>query len=179
MNPHYLVAVLKVALVFIVLPLAAIALVFLLLKKIFNKNAAVIGSGLLLILLAYVVITDIFPTPAFVQRNFEENTNVTIPASAKLVSTFGNQSIWGFGDYNFSYAYQLSSEDCRTLDEQLREEGFVQSRSWLETEKVNQLLESHSTRTVVKTLKKDFKFKQFDVLFLDDNKTVIFNSNKW
>lgn len=179
MDSYYLLAVLKLILVFIVSPLAVIGLIFYILKKRTSVKVAVIVSGLMLMFFAYFIITDIFPRQAFFQRNFEENTTVTIPTSAKLVCTEGNQSIWGFGDYNVSYAYEFPVEDFKKLEELLIKSGFVQGESWLETEKVDQLLEKYSTQEVAKILTKGFGFKQFDILFLNDDKTIIFNSNKW
>jgi hypothetical protein len=179
MDSYYLLAVLKFILLFIILPISVIGLIFYILKKKASIKAAVFASGLGLTFFVYFIVTDIFPRQVFFERNFEENTTMTIPTTAKLVSTAGNQSIWGFGDYNVSYAYELSLADIQKLYGKLIISGFVQSESWLETEKVDQLLQQYSSYEVAKILTKDFGFKQFDILFLNDDKTIIFNSNKW
>lgn len=176
---YYLLSVLKLIIVFIILPLSVVGLIFLLLKNWTNRKIAVIFAGISLSIFAYFVITDIYPRQTFFEGNFKENTKLTIPRSAKLLYTSGNQSIWNFGDYNLSYVYELSSDDYKKLGQQLKTEGYTQNESWMQTAEVEEMLHKCLNQQVTKILTKDFGFKRFDILFLNDDRTVIFNSNKW
>ncbi len=179
MDIFYFLAVLLVTLIFIIIPISIIIIVYFLLNKRVNKKLAQIVGLILIVAFSYFTITQFYPRDSFYTDNLKENTQLTLPKSAKLIANSGNTSIYNFGDYNISYMYQLKEEDYNKLHSQLLGKGFKNSDVYLETsqnEKMLSLTEHLKNKMI---LAKDYGFKNFEILFLSDNKTIVFNSNKW
>lgn len=175
----YISAVIISTFIFIILPLLFIGLVFFVFKKKTNSQLAIIVSFTLLVIFFFFIVTNFYPRESFFRDNFEENTELELPNSATLVNSIGKNTIYNFGDYNISYVYQLSRTDCKYLYSKLLEKGFYNSEVYLETVENATLINAIPKHKCKNILTKDFGFKNYDVLFLDDNKTIIFNSNKW
>ncbi len=178
MDPFYILAIVISTVVFIILPLLLIGLIFKVLKKT-NKLIAVTISFILLTALSYFLITDFYPTETFYTENFEDNTQLTLPNSKRPLYFSGNSSIYSFGDYNISYSYKFTIKDYDDLYTQLMNNGLRKTEKYLETDENRIILGLDSSIRVEKILTKDLGFKSFDVLFMDDNQTIVFNSNKW
>ena len=179
MDSYYILAVMTSTLIFIVIPLSFIGILYLILKKKTTQRLALTICSILLTIFGYMSITNFFPREAFYIDNFEENTQLTIPNSGRLVNYSGNNSIYNFGDYNIFYIYELPTKDCEDLYSQLVLKDFQSSDKYLETMENDKLIDANQSLKIKNILTKDFGFKSFDILFMDDNKTVMFNSNKW
>ena len=128
---------------------------------------------------SYYLFTDFFPRDSFYTDNLKENTELTLPKSARLIANLGSNSIYNFGGYNISYMYQFDETDYDKLYLELLNKGFKQSDKYLETTENEKMLSLKSSLKKGKALIKEYGFKSFEVLFLNDNKTIVFNSNKW
>jgi len=144
-----------------------------------NKKIAITISFILLTGLCYFIITNFYPTETFYTNNFEDNTQLTLPNTKRPICFSGNSSIYSFGDYNISYSYKFATKDYDDLYSLLMSKGLQTTEKYLETDENEKTLSMDSTIKIKKILTKDFGFKNFDVLFMDDNQTIIFNSNKW
>lgn len=176
---HFILAILISTLIFIIIPLLCVGFVFFIFKKKLGLKLAVFVSAILLIIFSFFIITNFYPLESFYSNNFEENTKLTLPDSAKLIRYSGNNTIYSFGDYNISYIYQLETTDYNHIYSQLLTKGFHSSDVYLETSENEYLINSPLKYKRKKILTKNFGFKNFDILFLIDNKTIICNSNKW
>jgi hypothetical protein len=179
MDPFYILAIFITTVIFIILPLTLIGLFYLVLKKKSSRKLSVVICSILLTIFVYSVFTSFYPREKFYLDNFEENTELNLPNSARLVNHEGNNSIYQFGGYNISYIYELPTNDYEKLYSQLVLKGFKQSSNYLETIENDKLLSANPTLKTNKILTKDFGFKNFDIIFLEDKKTIIFNSNQW
>ena len=179
MDPFYILAIIISTVIFIIVPLVLVGLIYFILKKRTSKKNAVTISFILLIGLSYFLITDHFPTKTFYENNFEENTQLVLPKSKIPIYSLGNSSIYSFGDYNISYSYKFTTKDYEGLYAQLITKGLQTTEKYLETNESEKILRLDSSMKIIKILTKDFGFKNFDVLFMDDKQTIIFNSNKW
>jgi hypothetical protein len=149
------------------------------LKKNTNKKIAVTVTLILVTAFVYYLISDLYPRDSFYIDNLKENTELTLPKSARLIANSRTNSIYNFGDYNISYMYQFAEADYDKLYLQLLDKGFKQDDIYLETTQNEKVLSITPHLKKEKILTKDYGFKNFEVLFLNDNKTIVFNSNKW
>jgi len=179
MDKYYILAILISTVVFIIFPLGIIFLIYRLLKRTINLKTARIVSTLLLIGLGYFIVRDFYPTDSFYKSNFEENTNINFPANAKLKEKQGVNNIYSFGDYNISYLIELSNQDYQKLEKQLLDKNYKIEMVYLETAENEKLLSLKPELKKETIISKDFGFKNFELLFLNDGKTIICNSNKW
>ena len=179
MDSFSILAVITSTVIFIIIPLLFIGLIFFILKKKTSKKIAITISIILLAGFSYLLITSLYPTEAFYRNNFEENTEMKLPSSKKPTYHLGNHSIYNFGDYSISYSYEFTTQDYDDLYIQLTSKGFQQAENYLETDGNEKILSLDSSTKIEKILTKEFGFKDFDVLFMDDNRTIIFNSNTW
>lgn len=179
MSPFYIFAIIISTFVFIILPLLLISLIFSILIRMTTIRIAVFISLILLIGLIYLLITDFYPTNRFYENNFEENTQLTLPSSQIPVYTAGNSSIYSFGDYNISYMYKFTTNDYNDMYAKLIKKGLQKTEKYLETDENEKALNIDTSMKIKKILTKDFGFKNYDILFMEDNQTIIFNSNKW
>ncbi len=179
MDPFFILAIFISTLIFILLPLGIIFLIYKIIKRKRNLKTARIVSVIFLIGLGYFVINDFFPNNSFYKNNFEENTNLKFPGNAKLKETQGVNSIYNFGDYNISYLIELPKEDYQKLKGQLLDNGYKMETIYLETKENEKLLALRPKLKIGTIVSKEFKFKNFESLFLNDGKTIICNSNKW
>ena len=179
MDSFSILAVITSTVIFIIIPLLFIGLIFFILKKKTSKKIAITISIILLAGFSYLLITSLYPTEAFYRNNFEENTEMKLPSSKKPTYHLGNHSIYNFGDYSISYSYEFTTQDYEDLYVQLTAKGLQQAENYLETDVNGKILSLDSSIKVKKILTKEFGSKDFDVLFMDDNRTIIFNSNTW
>jgi hypothetical protein len=179
MDPFFILAIIISTIIFIIIPLVLVGLIYFILKKRTSKKIAVTICFILLTGLSYFLITDFYPTKTFYENNFEENTQLTLPKSKIPIYCSGNSSIYSFGDYNISYSYKFTTKDYEYLYAQLMTKGLQTTEKYLETDENEKILRLDSSMKIIKMLTKDFGFKNFDVLFMDDKQTIIFNSNKW
>ncbi len=126
-----------------------------------------------------LIIYDLFPTQRFYEKNFKENTQITMPISKEPILLLGNNSIFNLGDYNITYTYKFSVQDFQSLRSQMTENGFIISDSYLETDENEKALQLSKPLEIEIILTRDFGFKNYDALFMNDKQTIIFNSNKW
>jgi energy-coupling factor transporter transmembrane protein EcfT len=179
MDSFFILAIIVSTVVFIIIPLLLLGIIFWVLKKKTNKKIAVTIYLILLTAFCYFIITDFYPQESFYLDNFKENTEITLPKSKRLIIYSGNNSIYCFGGYNISYSYKFTSNDYDELYLQLIKRGLQKTEKYLETDENKKLLNCDTSIKIKEILTKDFGFKNFDILFMDDNKTIIFNSNKW
>lgn len=179
MDPFALLAVIHMSVIFIIIPLLFIGLIFFILKKKTSKKIAITISIILLAGLSYFLITSLYPTEAFYRNNFEENTEMKLPSSKTLIYHSGNNSFYSFGDYDISYSYKFTTKDYDDLYTQLTSKGLQKTEKYHATKANDKILSLDSSIKIKKMLTKDFGFKSFNIVFLDDNKTIIFNSYKW
>ncbi|MBS1735013.1 MAG: hypothetical protein JSS98_00220 [Bacteroidetes bacterium] len=179
MDPYFILAILISTLIFIIVPLGLIFLIYRLLKRKTNLRKAVIVSLTLLLTFGYYIVRDFYPTNSFYKNNFEENTTLDFPQEAKLKAKEGANSIFSFGDYNISYLIELSNQDCQKLEEQLLDNNYKIETVYLQTPANEKLLSLNSDLKEEKIISKNFGFKNFELLFLNDGKSIICNSNKW
>ena len=179
MDKFYDLASLLSTIVFIIIPTSLIGLIYFLLYKKTSKRFVIIVTLILTSLFSYYLFTDLYPRSSFYRSNLKENTELTLPTSARLIAHLGTNSIYNFGDYNISYMYEFNEADYDKLYLQLVDKGFQQSDNYLETNENEKVLSMTSNLKKEKILTKDYGFKNFEVLFLNDNKTIVFNSNKW
>jgi hypothetical protein len=74
---------------------------------------------------------------------------------------------------------ELPKEDYQKLKSQLLDNGYNMETIYLETKENEKLLALKPELKIKTIISKDFKFKNFESLFLNDGKTIICNSNKW
>ena len=144
-----------------------------------NKKIALVIGFILLVVFSYFIVTDFFPRDSFYVDNFEENTELILPKSKRPINYSGNNSIYSFGDYNISYSYKFSTNDYNDLYSKLINKGLQKTEKYLETDENKKYLNYNTSIKIKKILTKDLGFKNFDILFMEDNQTIIFNSNKW
>jgi hypothetical protein len=179
MDSYYILALLTSTLIFIITPLLFIGILYLILKTKTTQKLALTICSILLTIFGYLIITNVFPREEFYVDNFKENTQLTMPNSGRLVNYSGNNSIYNFGDYNIFYIYELPTKEYENLYSQLILKEFQRSDKYLETMENDKLINANHSLKIRKILTKEFGFKSFDILFMDDNKTLMFNSNKW
>ncbi|MDP4087482.1 MAG: hypothetical protein Q8934_23240 [Bacillota bacterium] len=179
MDKYFILATLISTLVFIILPLGIIFLIYRLLKRKINLKTARVVSTILLIGLGYFIVRGFYPTDSFYKSNFEENTNINFPANAKLKAKQGVNNIYNLGDYNISYLIELSNQDYQKLEKQLLDKNYIIEMVYLETNENEKLLLLNPELKKETIISKNFGFKNFELLFMNDGKTIICNSNKW
>lgn len=147
MDSFYLLAILISTFVFIIIPIFIIGLFYFILKKKSNKKSALTICLILLTVFAYFLITDFYPRDSFYVDNLKQNTELTLPKSARLIAKSGINSIYTFGDYNISYMYQFAQADYQNLYSQLLDKGFKHNDIYLETTEIEKLLSMTSNVT--------------------------------
>lgn len=165
--------------IFIVIPIVLIWIIYRYLKKNTSQKISLIITSLLLLLFSYFIFINFYPTNYFYLKNYENNTGLELPFSAKLIDENGNNSIYSFGDYNISYKIEVSSKDFSLIQKELERKGFEESEIYLKTIENDLLISKSQNIGIAKILVKDYGFKNYEILFMDDNKTMICNSNKW
>ena len=179
MDTVYILALLFLTLIFIILPVGLIGLLYWFLKRATTIKIAVTICSILLFSFIYFVVINFSPRESFYSENFQINTNLKLPNSAKLIEKHGNNSIYNFGDYDISYMYKLSENDYNKIYSELITKGFRLTDNYLETENNDKLINLIPTLKTKRIITKNFGYKSFDILFMDDNKTIIFTSYKW
>ena len=179
MDIFYVLSLTLSTLVFIIIPVLSIGLIYFLLKKKADKRLALNVTLILIIMFFYYLFIDFYPRDSFYIENLKENTELTLPKSARLIAHSGANSIYNFGKYNISYMYEFGEANYNKLYLQLVDIGFKQSDTYLETIENQKILSIISSFKKEKILTKGYGFKNFEVLFLNDNKTILFNFNKW
>ena len=131
--------------------------------------AAVVGTF-------YLVYTAIFPPASFYEDEFEQNTGVELPKSAKFLA----KDSWYpdlHGDYWSVAVVELSTEDFAQLKQQLSEESKMQ----IDTSKYgigittdfDDLTSQFDMNSINLTLVSR-QSEWFKIAFLNDRKTIIF-----
>jgi len=179
MDPFFILAIIISTVIFIIIPLLFVVLLFFWLKKKTSKKIAATICFSLLTVISYFIISDFYPQESYYANNFKENTEFILPKSKELIKHSGNNTIYSFGDYNISYSYKFMTNDFNDLYSQLIKRGFKKTEIYLQTDENEITLNCDTSIKIKNILTKDFGFKNFDVLFMDDNHTIIFNSNKW
>ncbi|RDV10084.1 hypothetical protein DXT99_26805, partial [Pontibacter diazotrophicus] len=175
----YLVAILIVTFIFVGIPLILIWVAYKFLRKKASEKTSVIITSFLILVLFYFLFIDFYPTDKFYFNDYKENTSLRLPDSAELINKRGTNSIYDFGDYSISYAVRLTPKDYKTTYTKLLKKEFKESEVHLETSENDFLLTQFSQAGIANILVKDYGFKSFEILFMDDGRTIIVNSNKW
>ncbi|CAM3301862.1 hypothetical protein [Aequorivita lipolytica] len=166
-------------LIFIGIPLVLIWMIHKFLKKKTTKRTSIIITSFLFLIFSYFLFRDFYPTNNFYLNDYKEKTNLQLPNSAKLIEKKGSNSIFNFGDYNISYTIELAENDFDLTHKELQDKGFKENKMYLETPENEFLLSQFQDTRIEKILVKDYGFKNYEILFMDNNKTIICNSNKW
>ncbi|RZL42299.1 MAG: hypothetical protein EOP00_23660 [Pedobacter sp.] len=178
MNPFYILAIVVSLIIFVIIPILFIWIVFRFSKS-RNPKISKILYSIALLIFGYFLITNFLPRESFYLDNFRENAGISLPESKVKIKALGNNSIFSFGDYSICYCYKFSSQDYANLYSKLLTTDFKKTEIYLETEENERLLDENKSIKIDKILTKNFGFKSFEILFLSDGKTIIFNSNKW
>jgi ABC-type transport system involved in multi-copper enzyme maturation permease subunit len=179
MDPFYLIAIVIVSLIYFGLPGTLIFITFRILKKRTSIRIALTTTGILLFGFIFLVIRDFNPTTEYYKSDFEHNTELPIPNSAELTQKRGNNTLYNFGDYNISYVFRMNSSDYSETLNKLMARGFEQKKVFLETSENDELFRQLPNITVTQIITKDYGFRNYEVLFMNDKQTIICNSNKW
>lgn len=179
MDPFYFIAIVVTTYLFFGFPTLVIWMLYRFLKKKTTQQNALIITGFSSLLFVCFVFLEFYPSNSFYFNDYEKNTELELPISAKLIDKKGTNSIYNFGDYNISYTIKLTSSDFDLIQNALLEKGFKEHKMHLETTENDFLLLPFQDSRIDKILVKDYGFKNYEVLFMDDKKTVICNSNKW
>lgn len=179
MDPFYMSTIAIMTIIFIGIPIVLIWLIHRFLKKKTSKRISLITTSILIIGFLYIVIRNFYPSTNYYLNDYEKNTALELPKSAILVDKKGSNSIYSFGGYNISYSIELSSMDFDLIQKQLHKKGFQESKMYLETSENDMLISKLYDAKISKIMVKDDGFKNYEILFMEDNKTIICNSNKW
>jgi len=179
MDPFFILAIAIMTIIFIGIPIGLIWLINRFLKKKTSKRISLITTSILIIGFSYIVIRNFYPANNYYLHDYKENTEFELPNSAILVDKKGSDSIYSFGDYNIAYTIELSSKDFDLIQKHLQKKGFQESEMYLETSENDLLISKLQDARISKIMAKDYGFKNYEILFMDDNKTMICNSNQW
>ena len=172
-------AIFITTIVFVLLPLGIIYLIYRIIKRKYSIKTASIVSIISLIGLGYFIANSFFPSNSFYKNNFENNTNLKFPVNAILKEKQGTNSIYNSGGYNISYLIELPNNNYQILKDQLLNNGYKTETNYLESEENKRLLALNPELKIETIISKNFQFKNFELLFLNNEKSIICNSNKW
>jgi hypothetical protein len=157
-------------LIVILIPLAGLIAAFAVLWRIFKKGRiekaiAISIAGLI----AYFIITAIWPTRGFYKDEFEYNTSIPFPKSARFVHKSATYPDF-HGDYSSEAVFILSEDDFLTLKGYLeKSKGSNQELPWMPKHKMvtkDGLLLWENTSKAID--------KHFSWGLLNDGKTAFF-----
>ena len=144
-------------------------------KTEFRKYAFIIPM-FILGTLAYFIYTAFYPTDSFYKEDFESNTNIKLPETAKILekdASYPDQ----FGDYWSSAIIQLNEDEYLMLQSELSQSKNFEIDTTNQkigiTKEYNNLTKNISENEI-KTVYYNKNKEWFKVAFLKDKKRIIF-----
>ena len=171
--------ILLLVLIFIVIigvPIVISYFIYRWLRKTEFKKYAFILPIIILVTLTFFIYTAFYPTDSFYREDFESNTNIKLPDTAKILAkdaSYPDQ----FGDYWSSAIIQLNEVEHLNLRLELsKSENFAIDTTNQKigiTKKYNKLTENISENEI-KIVYYNKNKQWFKVAFLKDKKRIIF-----
>jgi hypothetical protein len=178
MDPSYIIAILFTTLIFIVIPLTIIFFVYRILKNKSNRKTTIFITITLFSLLTYTIYYSFNPSKNFYINNFEENTLLDFPKSAKFIDKTASASIYDFGGKNISSLIELNEKEYEQICVELISKNFKKKETYLETEENEKLLLKKPNLNIERIYGIEKSGMNYEVLFLSDKKTIILNNNQ-
>ncbi|SIT94820.1 hypothetical protein SAMN05444128_3794 [Pontibacter indicus] len=165
-----------ITLILVCITLILVWAAYRIIRKTTSNRTSIIITSFLVLILSYFLFANFHPTTQFYLDDYRENTSIKLPDSAELINKRSSSS---FGDYNISYAVRLTPSDYTLTYNKLLEKGFQENTTYLETSENDFLLSQISNVGIANILVKDYRYKNYEILFMEDGRTIVCNSNKW
>ncbi len=169
---EFVVLIVVIMILIIGIPIGLSIIIYKFIKKRnFNKKFQLIAL-IPVLTIVYLICTAVYPLDEFYIEKYEEVTNMKFPDKGIIKyksASYPDQ----FGDYTACFVVELEQVELELLKNNLEKNGFVKKSFWIGSEEMEYINEKTKTKKFVEEYYKAVEDKNYNIGFLNDNKSII------